>query len=1203
MQNKIMKKTILTLVLVLVQFGLWAQMPALQWQKVMGGTSTDAATVIHATDDGGYIMAGYAFSFNGDVSGSHGGSDVWVVKLSNTGVLQWKKAFGGTADDKANSIQPTTDGGYIVAGSTLSLNGQVVGNHGLNDAWVIKINSTGVLQWQKCFGGTGEDTANSIQPTADGGYIMTGATASTNGDVSGNHGSNDAWVVKMSSTGSLEWQKCFGGTNDDEGISTQITISGNDYLMMGNTRSNDGDVSENHGGVDVWVVLLSSTGTLLNQNTSGGTGDDYVTGDFMPDAFGFYKASGYSNSNDGDLTLNHGGYDAWVMQLSEYGYLFFSALFGGTGNDYATRILPTVDNGCIMAGYTQSNNGTVTGNHGGYDAWFVKLESNNLLEWQKTLGGTGDDYAYTIQHTNNGGYIVAASTGSNNGDVSGNHGFSDAWVMKLAVPVPAPTATNQFLNSGSTVADLVATGSNLQWYTAVSDIALAANTVLVSGTYYVSQTVGGVESPRTMINVTLILAPYTAISDAVFEQKLIDLGIDSEYVLDNKVLISDINTVTTLDISYSTENVGSRITDLTGIRGFTSLTTLNCNNNHLTSLNLSGMVALTTLDCGYNHLTSLNVSGLDALTTLDCKANQLTSLNVSGLNALTTLDCSSNQLTSLNIIGLNALTTLECADNQLTSLNASGLTSLSSINCGQNQLTTLNLSGSIALGFLNCLNNQLTNLNLSGLTNLVVVICGVNQLSSLNLSESTNLIYLICYYNQLTSLNLSGLTNLQYLFCQSNQLTSLNLNGDTLLSFMYADLNPNLTCISVSDPIAAAANIDWQKDATANYSTNCGIAIPTTEIKPSFWNTTLASLNIQIIANVTVGAQMYRFEVSNGGISNTYEVAKYYFDLTKVPGTAYATTYSIRVALKIGGTWGDYGNAHNVTTPALVSNTVLSTKLLPAICGVTLPALDTKIGAVPVYGVNGGYRFEITKGGIITIYDSPTYNFRLAQAGVAAYGTTYSIRVAAQVNGVYGNYDAACSVTTPVLTVNLVPTTNIIPSLCGTTLASKDAKITAVMITGATNGRYEITKAGSAPVVYEIASTVIKLSQTGVVLDYNTAYTIRVAAFIGGVWGNYGSSCTVTTPAAPIARLKVKTFEVTAYPNPFETAFNLNLETPSKEEVTIAVYDMMGKLLETHQVNPTEVANLQIGSSFAAGIYNVIVSQANDMQAIRLIRR
>jgi sugar lactone lactonase YvrE len=416
-------------------------------------------------------------------------------------------------------------------------------------------------------------------------------------------------------------------------------------------------------------------------------------------------------------------------------------------------------------------------------------------------------------------------------------------------------------------------------------------------------------------------------------------------------------------------------------------------------------------------------------------------------------------------------------------------------------------------------------------------------------------------------------------------------------------------------PTAASAATDYTITATnetGSSSTVVRISVGVvnetsqTEIKPAFWNTTLASLDTQILANYVPGYQMYRFEVSNGTTTNTYEVAKYNFDLTKVPGTAYATTYSIRVALKIGGTWGSYGNAHNVTTPALASNTVLSTKLLSNFCGATLAALDTKIGTMPVYaaiGSTGNYRFEITTAGVTTLYDSPTYNFRLAQAGVAAYGTTYTIRVAAQVNGIYGNYGSACTVTTPILVTNTVPTTTIQPNFCGATLATLDTKIGAVLVAGATKGRFEVTIAGGSPVVYEVAAYNFKLSQTGVAVLYNTSYSIRVAALVGGVWGNYGASCTVTTPSAPKARLKAKSFEVAAYPNPFETAFNLNLETPSKEEVTIAVYDMMGKLVETHRINPIDIADLQIGSNFAAGIYNVIVSQANEMKAIRLIRK
>jgi hypothetical protein len=395
------------------------------------------------------------------------------------------------------------------------------------------------------------------------------------------------------------------------------------------------------------------------------------------------------------------------------------------------------------------------------------------------------------------------------------------------------------------------------------------------------------------------------------------------------------------------------------------------------------------------------------------------------------------------------------------------------------------------------------------------------------------------------------------------------------------------------------------------YGPSCNVTTPTltnnsvltTKINPTFCGTTLANLDTKIAASIVQNATIYRFEITTGGVTTVYDSSSYNFRLADAGVAAYGTTYTIRVAALVNGVYGNYGASCNVTTPTLTISAIPTTKVLPAFCGTTLATLDTKIGATLVSGATG-YRFEIITGGVTTVYDSATYNFKLSQAGVAAYGTTYAIRVAALVNGTYGNYGASCNVSTPVLATNTVPTTTIQPSFCGATLAALDTKIGAVIVAGATKARFEVTIAGGSPVVYEVAAYNFRLSQTGVAVLYNTDYSIRVAAFIGGVWGNYGASCTVTTPAAPApARLKAKSFEVSAYPNPFDTAFNLSLETPNKEDITIAVYDMMGKLVETHQVNPMEVANLQIGNNFAAGIYNVIVSQANEMQAIRLIRK
>ena len=165
--------------------------PVIEWQKSFGGSGLDAANSIQQTSDGGYIVAGASFSSNGDVTENHGSSDsadFWIVKLTNAGELEWQRPLGGSDYDGANSIQQTSDGGYIVAGGSGSEDGDVTGLHGRYDFWIVKLTSTGVIQWQRALGGRDDDEANSIQQTRDGGYIVAGESNSRDGDVRGNHG-------------------------------------------------------------------------------------------------------------------------------------------------------------------------------------------------------------------------------------------------------------------------------------------------------------------------------------------------------------------------------------------------------------------------------------------------------------------------------------------------------------------------------------------------------------------------------------------------------------------------------------------------------------------------------------------------------------------------------------------------------------------------------------------------------------------------------------------------------------------------------------------------------------------------------------------------------------------------------------------------------------------------------------------------------
>lgn len=249
---------------------------ALEWNKNFGGSSIDGAHDIIQSNDGNYVVAGYTYSNNFDVSGNHGNADFWLIKIDAAGNLLWQKCFGGSGDDKAYSIQQTSDGGYIVAGTTSSSDGNISANKGYMDGWVIKLDKAGNLQWEKCFGGTSEDAFKSVSQNADGSFILTGYTYSNDKDVTGNHGWADVWVVKIDISGNILWQKCVGGTNQEYGSSLEKTIDGA-YIISGYTHSNDGDVTGLNGGADAWLVKISDSGNLIWTKTVGTNKNEYGT--------------------------------------------------------------------------------------------------------------------------------------------------------------------------------------------------------------------------------------------------------------------------------------------------------------------------------------------------------------------------------------------------------------------------------------------------------------------------------------------------------------------------------------------------------------------------------------------------------------------------------------------------------------------------------------------------------------------------------------------------------------------------------------------------------------------------------------------------------------------------------------------------------------------------------------------------------------
>jgi len=397
--------------------------PAIEWQTSLGGSGEDRPSAIQQTTDGGYIVVGYTNSDNGDVTGnSDGHPGAWIVKLNGTGNISWQKFRDSFY---VSSVQQTTDGGYIVAGDT----GAVTP---MGSGMVIKLDNSGNIQWEKSIGGTtGVDVPQAIQQTVDGGYIVGGYTTSYDGDATGKHGGSDTrsdyWVVKLNSAGEVQWHKCYGGSGDEYAYSIQQTVDGG-YVIAGRTdTNNDGDVSGMHGVADYWVIKIDGTGNIQWLKCLGGSAGEEAYS-IQQTSDGGYMVAGYTASTDGDVTNNHGITNYWVVKLDNTGNIQWQKCYGGSVYDYAFGVQQTNDGGYVIVGQGNSNDGDETGKPSyNSDCWVVKINALGNIMWQKSLGGTEADYAYvgnTIQQTTDGGFIIAATSDSDDGDITGHHGYS-----------------------------------------------------------------------------------------------------------------------------------------------------------------------------------------------------------------------------------------------------------------------------------------------------------------------------------------------------------------------------------------------------------------------------------------------------------------------------------------------------------------------------------------------------------------------------------------------------------------------------------------------------------------------------------------------------------------------------------------------------------------------------------------------------------
>lgn len=417
--------------------------PSVVWQKLIGGSGFEAATNILQTADGGFITIATTSSNDFDIVGNHGSWDIVVMKFNASGIITWKKCYGGPGNEHAASIQKTTDGGYIICGTTDAVGGDVTVCHGYHDIWVFKITGTGILVWEKSFGGTNYDEGGSIEQTTDGGYIISGSSQSIefNGC-----GPNSCWLAKLTATGVIEWQRCFAtrvegmyAYSSSGGAATKIiqTADGG-YLLTAATLPDP-----IHSIVDdFWVVKFDGSGVIEWEKRFGGSRDDRSFSVIQTTA-GDYVIIGNIQSANGDVTNAYTDgftYDGWIVKISSTGNLLWQKVVGGTKWEFLQSIQETSDGGYIVCGATDSTDGNVgehIGDIGSLDAWLIKISDTGNMEWNKLLGGLYTDQAIGCIQNTDGDYILCGTSNSVNGDLSNNHGCcgtTDIWIAKVTPP-------------------------------------------------------------------------------------------------------------------------------------------------------------------------------------------------------------------------------------------------------------------------------------------------------------------------------------------------------------------------------------------------------------------------------------------------------------------------------------------------------------------------------------------------------------------------------------------------------------------------------------------------------------------------------------------------------------------------------------------------------------------------------------------------
>mgnify|MGYP001224470389 CR=1 FL=1 len=371
------------------------------------------------------------------------------------GQLSWVKTFGGTNEDIAHAVIETSDGGFAVFGNTKSVNGNVTDKIiEESDFWLLKFNSEAELEWNKTYGGSGDDRGHSLIQMEDNGFMLLGYSQSIDGLGSNNEGQHDNWVIRIDEQGDFIWERSFGYAGHDHAYNIIKTSDGgalfNGFLDVTASNGAGNSISERssrHGVGEFWCHKINSQGTLEWRNYYGGTSNDRSY-DAIELVNGNFILVGTTESSDVDVSDSQGSYDVWVVMIDSQGNLLWEKTLGGSEIDGANAVLQDAQGNIVVLGNSFSTDGNISYPKGGSDFWIATLNKSGELLSEKSFGGSSFDLGKGLAFASNGDLWLAGYSRSNDGDVSLNQGDNDMLILRLS---PDKIVLNSFSLGGLSV--------------------------------------------------------------------------------------------------------------------------------------------------------------------------------------------------------------------------------------------------------------------------------------------------------------------------------------------------------------------------------------------------------------------------------------------------------------------------------------------------------------------------------------------------------------------------------------------------------------------------------------------------------------------------------------------------------------------------------------------------------------------------------